>query len=69
MVDRPNADQPMGTPREGSPTGEVHAPSPAERAAQKKRNVAIALAVVGFVILVYMTTFFRLSQNLQVPPS
>ena len=50
---------------EGLPTGEMHEQSPEELAAQKKRNIAIALAVLGFVVLVYLTTFFRLSQNLQ----
>lgn len=49
---------------EGLPTGEMHQPTEAEQKARGRRNVAIALAVTGFVLLVYLTTFFRLAQNL-----
>ena len=49
---------------EGLPTGEMHQPTEAEQKARGRRNIAIALAVTGFVVLVYLTTFFRLAQNL-----
>jgi hypothetical protein len=55
--------------REGLPTGEVHKPSDAEIKARGRRNIAIALAVVGFVVLVYLTTFFRLAENIKAAPS
>ena len=51
--------------REGLPTGETHHQSEAELKAQRKRNIAIALAVVAFVVLVYLTTFLRLAENLR----
>ena len=68
----PRADEPqlrthdsnLDLGREGLPTGEVHEPSEAEEKARGRRNLAIALAVVGFVVLVYLTTFFRLAENL-----
>ena len=50
--------------REGLPTGEIHQPTDAELKARNKRNLAIALAVVAFVLLIYFTTFLRLAQNL-----
>jgi lipopolysaccharide export LptBFGC system permease protein LptF len=50
--------------REGLPTGEHHRQSDAERQAQGRRNIAIALAVLAFVMLVFATTVLRLSQNL-----
>ena len=59
----PGAEYPEA--REGLPTGEHHVPSAAEIKARGQRNVAIALAVTGFVVLVYLTTFFRLAENLQ----
>ncbi|MEM0927827.1 MAG: hypothetical protein AAGI89_00900 [Pseudomonadota bacterium] len=67
----PVADQPkpvtpsLAEAREGLPTGEHHTPSPEELKARGRRNIAIALAVAGFVVLVYLTTFFRLAENLQ----
>ncbi len=51
--------------REGLPTGELHTPSEAELKARRRRNLAIALAVSGFALLIYLTTFFRLAENLQ----
>ncbi|MEM9810074.1 MAG: protoheme IX farnesyltransferase [Pseudomonadota bacterium] len=48
---------------EGIFTGEMHTPSSEERKARGRRNVAIALAVVGFVVLIYLTTVFRLMDN------
>ncbi|MCQ8184221.1 protoheme IX farnesyltransferase [Parvularcula maris] len=50
--------------REGLPTGELHQPTEAEIKARDKRNIAIALAVVAFIALVFATTMLRLSQNL-----
>ncbi|MEE4210182.1 MAG: protoheme IX farnesyltransferase [Parvularcula sp.] len=55
--------------REGLPTGETHKPSEAETKARGRRNIAIALAVVGFVVLVYLTTFLRLAENIKTVPS
>jgi len=49
---------------EGTFTGEMHQPSDDEVKARGRRNIAIALAVVGFAALIYLTTFFRLSQNI-----
>lgn len=51
--------------REGLPTGDMHEPSDAEVKARGRRNLAIALAVVAFVILIYATTFLRLAENLK----
>ncbi|MEM9840094.1 MAG: hypothetical protein AAF830_13190 [Pseudomonadota bacterium] len=50
---------------EGLPTGEMHHQSDEELKAQRKRNVAIALAVLAFALLVYATTFLRLAENLK----
>lgn len=54
---------------EGTPTGEMHTQTAAERKAQNRRNAAIAFSVLGFVILVYLTTFFRLAENLKTVAS
>lgn len=51
--------------REGLPTGETHQQSDEELKAQGRRNIAIALGVVAFMVLVAATTILRLSQNLQ----
>ena len=51
--------------REGLPTGEHHAPSPAELAARNKRNLAVALAVVLFVVIVYATTTLRMRDAIE----
>lgn len=50
--------------REGVATGEMHQPSDEEVKARDRRNVAIALGVVAFVVLVFLTTFLRLSENI-----
>ncbi|MEO1042149.1 MAG: protoheme IX farnesyltransferase [Pseudomonadota bacterium] len=55
----------MAEAREGVPTGEHHTPSAAEVKARGRRNIAIAAAVAGFALLIYLTTFFRLMENLQ----
>lgn len=68
MVDEQNTDDPRGidfdAAGEGTFTGEMHQPSDEEVKARGRRNAAIALAVVGFAVLIYLTTFFRLSQNI-----
>jgi hypothetical protein len=38
--------------------------TPEELAARKKRNVAIACALVGFIVLVFLTTVFNLRRNM-----
>lgn len=38
--------------------------SDAEKAQQKRRNLVIALSLVGFVVLVFLVTVIRLSQNI-----
>ena len=51
--------------REGLPTGESHQQTDEERRAQGRRNIAIALCVVGFAVLIYLTTFLRLAENIK----
>jgi hypothetical protein len=63
MADRPDTETALGA--EGLPTGELYEPTPEERRARKVRNLAIAGAVVGFVVLVYITTFFRLAASIE----
>ncbi|MEM7739360.1 MAG: hypothetical protein AAF225_00980 [Pseudomonadota bacterium] len=62
---RPSAAPGLTEAREGLPTGEHHIPSPQELKARGRRNITIALAVAGFVLLVYLTTFLRLAENLE----
>lgn len=50
--------------REGVPSGEHHTLSPEEEAARKKRNVAIALSLVGFMVVVFLITVVQLSNNI-----
>jgi hypothetical protein len=63
MADQRQTD--LNEAREGRFTGESHEPSPAELKARGRRNIAIALAVLAFVLLVYATTFLRLAENLK----
>lgn len=51
--------------REGLPTGEVHEPSDEEVKARGRRNIAIALSVLAFAAMIYLTTFLRLAENLK----
>ena len=51
--------------REGLATGEHHEVTPEEQKARKRRNMAIALGVVTFIVLVYSTTLLRLTQNIE----
>lgn len=46
-----------------SDTFEVVALTPEQLAARKKRNLWLALALVGFVVLVGATTAIRISEN------
>ena len=46
--------------REGLPTGQHYTPTPAELRARNVRNVAVALAVLVFVVIVYATTTLRM---------
>ena len=50
---------------EGHATGETHLLTDEERRARNKRNLAIAAMVVGFCLLVYFTTFFRLAASIE----
>ena len=49
--------------REGQPTGETVALSDEQLAARKKRNGAIAWSLVAFMVVVFLVTVARLSQN------
>lgn len=49
--------------REGQPTGESVKLTPEQEAARKKRNVVIALSLVGFMFAVFAITVVRLGQN------
>ena len=51
--------------REGLPTGDHYAPTPEEVAARNKRNLAVALAVVLFVVIVYATTTLRMRDAIE----
>ncbi|MEO1039345.1 MAG: hypothetical protein AAFX09_07340 [Pseudomonadota bacterium] len=42
--------------------------SPAEEAARKRRNRMIALGLVGFIALIFLTTVVRLSTNYNSGP-
>ncbi|MBR9826858.1 MAG: protoheme IX farnesyltransferase [Alphaproteobacteria bacterium] len=46
------------------PSGEHYTLSPEEEAARKKRNVAIALSLVGFMVVVFLITVVQLSNNI-----
>ncbi len=50
--------------REGLPTGESYKLTEEEEAARKKRNFAIAGGLVAFMVLVFLITVLRLSQNI-----
>ena len=49
--------------REGQPSGDSVALTDEQIAARKKRNIAIALSLVGFMVVVFLVTVTRLSQN------
>lgn len=48
---------------EAQVTGQKYQPSPEEVKRRGKRNLAIALGIVGFIVLVYSITLLRISQN------
>lgn len=37
--------------------------TPAEEAARKRRNIAIAFGLVGFIVLIFLVTVVRMSSN------
>lgn len=49
---------------EGRPTGERIRLTVAQEAARKRRNLVIAGSLVGFIVLVFLVTVLRLSQNI-----
>ena len=55
------------TPDKNNETPTIQPLSEAELAARKKRNLWLALSLVGFVALVLMVTFVRLSQTTVMP--
>ena len=57
--------EPHDYAREGLPTGEVYEPTPEEQRARGRRDVAVALCVVGFCLLVFTITIFRLAQSIE----
>ena len=50
--------------QEAIPTGETYQPSEDEVKRRSKRNIAIALGILGFIVLVYSITVLRISQNI-----
>ena len=54
----------LSRPREGIYTGQMYEMSPEERQARNRRNIAIALGVVAFVVIIYATTLLRMSQGI-----
>jgi len=50
--------------REGVPTGESVVLTPEQIAARKRRNIAIALSLLGFCALVFIVTLIKIGQNL-----
>ncbi len=65
MADFDRRSSALFTAEEGKPTGETHGLSAEEERARGRRNIAIALGVVAFIILVFLTTFFRLAESVQ----
>ncbi|MFS2318690.1 hypothetical protein RMQ97_12190 [Maricaulis sp. D1M11] len=61
-VEQPDPNEFLG--REGKPTGDSQALTPEEEAARKSRNRAIGWSLFGFVVLVFLITVARLSQNI-----
>jgi hypothetical protein len=50
--------------REGRPTGEHVTLTPEQEKARRKRNIYIALGLVGFMVAVFLITVVRLGQNI-----
>ncbi len=49
---------------EGKPTGERIRLTVEQEAARKRRNLVIAGSLVGFIVLIFLVTVLRLSQNI-----
>lgn len=49
---------------EGVPTGQSHKITAEEAKARRVRNLAVAGAVLAFVLIIYFTTLLRLIQNI-----
>jgi hypothetical protein len=54
----------MMNAREGIPTGETVKLTAEQEAARKKRNVAIAIGLVSFMVIIMVVTMLRISQNI-----
>ncbi|MHA6288966.1 protoheme IX farnesyltransferase [Maricaulis sp. CAU 1757] len=50
--------------REGRATGEHLKLTPEQERARKRRNVYIALGLLGFMVVVFLVTVVRLTQNI-----
>lgn len=62
--DGPDTDDNFGfTHREGRPTGEHVRLTPEQESARKRRNLYIAGGLVVFMVVVFLITIVRLSQN------
>ncbi len=64
---RPDIGAMLMSSREAIPTGEHVILTPAEVAARKKRNGWIALALGGFVVLVFVLTMAKVGGGAGVP--
>jgi hypothetical protein len=64
---RPDIGAILMASREAIPTGEHVTLTPAEVSARKKRNTWIALALGGFVILVFVLTMARVGGGAGLP--
>ncbi|MBA4795401.1 hypothetical protein [Phenylobacterium sp.] len=59
MSERDDDPQAVEHPQDGAPTG----PSPEEFRARRGRNVALAIGLVVFAVLVFLVTVVRLGAN------
>jgi hypothetical protein len=42
---------------------EFHTPTPAEKAARKRRNLYVAGALIAFIVIVFLITVIRLQEH------
>ncbi len=49
----------------GLPTGSFETLTPAQKKARDRRNMALALGIVGFCLLVFAVTILRLSESVR----